>query len=85
VLPAKYSWGDQIKEGEVRSVCLTYGGKEKCMQGCGEEHEGRRPLANHRHRWEDNIKMDLKEIEWNNMDWIHVVEECSKWQVLVSS
>jgi hypothetical protein len=32
--------------------------------------EGKRPLGKHRRRWDDNIKMDLAEIEWGDMDWI---------------
>jgi hypothetical protein len=32
--------------------------------------EGKRPLGRSRRRWEDNIKMDLKDIVWNSMDWI---------------
>jgi hypothetical protein len=55
------------------------------MQCSGEECEGRRPLARHMHRWEDNIKMDLKAIEWKDMDRIHLVGECNKWQVFVNS
>jgi hypothetical protein len=31
---------------------------------------GRRPLGKPRHRWVDNIKIDLREIEWDGMDWI---------------
>jgi hypothetical protein len=38
-----------------------YGVEDKCVQGCGEECAGRRPLVRHRHRWEDNIKMGPKE------------------------
>jgi hypothetical protein len=33
--------------------------------------EGRRPLGRPRHRWEDNIKMDLWEIGYGDVDWIH--------------
>jgi hypothetical protein len=33
--------------------------------------EGRRPLGKPRHRWEDNIKMDLREIGFGDVDWIH--------------
>jgi hypothetical protein len=33
--------------------------------------EGRRPLGRPRHRWKDNIKMDLKEIGCGDVDWIH--------------
>jgi hypothetical protein len=32
--------------------------------------EGRRPLGRPRRRWVDNIKMDLREIEWYGLDWI---------------
>jgi hypothetical protein len=32
--------------------------------------EGKRPLGRPRHRWVDNIKMDLREIGWDGMDWI---------------
>jgi hypothetical protein len=30
--------------------------------------EGRRPLGRLRHKWEDNIKMDLREVGWGGMD-----------------
>jgi hypothetical protein len=42
----------------------------KIMVGKPEE---KRPLARIRHRWEDNIRIDLKEIEWEPVDWIHLV------------
>jgi hypothetical protein len=32
--------------------------------------EGKRLLGRRRRIWEDNTKMDLREIEWNAMDWI---------------
>jgi hypothetical protein len=34
--------------------------------------EGRRPLGRPRRRWEDNIKMDLAEIGFGDVDWIHL-------------
>jgi hypothetical protein len=34
--------------------------------------EGKRPLRRSRHRWEDNIRMDLKEIRWEGVDWMHL-------------
>jgi hypothetical protein len=36
------------------------------------KHEGRRPLERPRRRWEDNIKMDLREVGWGEMVWINV-------------
>ena len=32
--------------------------------------EGKRPPGRRRHRWDDNIKMDLQEVGWRDMDWI---------------
>jgi hypothetical protein len=37
--------------------------------------EGKRPLGRPRRRWEDNIKMDLREIEWGDMDWIALAQD----------
>jgi hypothetical protein len=34
--------------------------------------EGKRPLIRPRRKWVDNIKIDLKEIGWGDMDWIHL-------------
>jgi hypothetical protein len=35
----------------------------------------KRPLRKPRHRWEDNIRMDLREIGWDVVDWMHLVQE----------
>jgi len=40
------------------------GGKERCIQGFGGETEGKGPLRRPRHRWEDNIVMELQEMVW---------------------
>jgi hypothetical protein len=37
--------------------------------------EGRRQLGRPRRRWEDNIKMDLREIGFGDMDWIHLAQD----------
>jgi hypothetical protein len=37
--------------------------------------EGKRPLGRPRHRWMDNIKMDLLEIVWNVVDWIGLAQD----------
>jgi hypothetical protein len=36
--------------------------------------EGKKPLRRPRRRWVDNIKMDLREIGWNSVDWIHLAQ-----------
>jgi hypothetical protein len=47
--------------------------------------EGRRPLGRPRHRWEDNIKMDLKETGFEDMDWIHLARDRDTWWALVNT
>jgi hypothetical protein len=37
--------------------------------------EGKRPLGRPKRRWVDNIKMDLREIGWDCMDWIELVQD----------
>jgi hypothetical protein len=47
--------------------------------------EGNRPLGRHRPRWVDNIKMDLNEIGWDSMDWIHLAQDSDCLRVLVNT
>jgi hypothetical protein len=44
-----------------------------------EKHEGKTPLGRPRCRWKDNIKIELKEIEWEDMDCINVAQVSEKW------
>jgi hypothetical protein len=46
--------------------------------------EGRRPLGRPRHRWENNIKMDLQEVEWVGMNWIELAQDRDSWWALVN-
>jgi hypothetical protein len=46
--------------------------------------ERKRPLARPRCRWQDNIRMDLKEIMWEGVDWIHLAQDRDHWLALVS-
>jgi hypothetical protein len=46
--------------------------------------EGKRPLGRPRHRWVNNIKMDLREIEWDGMDWISLAQDRDQWTALVN-
>jgi hypothetical protein len=47
--------------------------------------EGRRPLGRPRHRWEDNIEMDLQNVGWGAMDWIELAEDRDSWRALVNA
>ena len=46
--------------------------------------EGKRPLGRPKHRWEDNIKMDLQEV-CGGMDWIELAQDRDRWQALVNA
>ena len=39
------------------------------------KHEGKSPLGRPRHSWEDNIKMDLREVDCVPGDWINLAED----------
>jgi len=36
---------------------------------------GKRPLGRPKHRWEDNIRMNLREIGWEVVDWMHLAQD----------
>jgi hypothetical protein len=47
--------------------------------------EGKRPPGRPRRRWVDNIKMDLREIGCDGMDWIDLAQDRDQWRALVST
>jgi hypothetical protein len=47
--------------------------------------EGRRPLERPRSRWENNIKMDLREVGWGGMDWMNLAQDRNRWQDVVNA
>jgi hypothetical protein len=47
--------------------------------------EGKRPLGRRRHRWVDNIKMDILEIGWGGVDWIGLAQDRYRWRALVNA
>jgi hypothetical protein len=47
--------------------------------------EGRRPVGRPRRRWEDNIKMDPREIGFGDVYWIHWTQDRDRWRALVNT
>jgi hypothetical protein len=45
--------------------------------------EGRRPLERPRRRWEDNIKIDLREIGCGGADWVDLAQDSDRWRAIV--
>jgi hypothetical protein len=47
--------------------------------------EGKRSLRRPRHRWVDNIRMDLGEVGWGDVDWIGLAKDRNRWRAVVNS
>jgi hypothetical protein len=47
--------------------------------------EGQRPLRRSRHRWEDNIKIDVQEVGYEGMDWIDLAQDRDRWRAIVNA
>jgi transcription termination factor 2 len=47
--------------------------------------EGKRPLGRHRRRWEDNIRLDLRETGWGGMGCIDLAQDRDQWRALVNT
>ena len=65
-------------------ACGTYGegrGVHRVLVG---KPEGKRPLGRPRHRWEDNIKMDLREVGGVG-DWMELAQDRDRWRALVNT
>ena len=67
--------GHVARMGEGRGVYRVLVGKP----------EGKRPLGRPRHRWDDNIKMDLQEVGCGGMDWIEMAQDRDRWRALVNA
>jgi len=46
--------------------------------------DGGRPLGRPKHRWVDDIRLDLQEVGCGYMDWIGLAQDRDRWQMLVS-
>jgi hypothetical protein len=47
--------------------------------------EGKRPLGRPRRRWVDNIRMDLGDVGWGDVDWIGLAQYRNRWRAIVNS
>jgi hypothetical protein len=65
-------------------ACGIYGGEGNAYGALVGNSEGKRPSGGPGWRWEGNIQMNLKEIGWDGMDWIHLAQDRNKWWAVVS-
>jgi hypothetical protein len=74
-----------IKSRRMGGVCSAQGGHEKWYKILVGKSAGKRPLGIPRHRWVDNIKMDIREIVFEGVDWIHLAQNKDRWWALVNT
>jgi hypothetical protein len=67
--------GHVVRMGEERKVYKVLVGKP----------EGKRPLGRPRRRWEDGIRMDLRETGWGSVDWIQLAQDRDRCRAVVSA
>jgi hypothetical protein len=72
-------------ENEMGRACSTNGEKRNAYRLLVGKPEGKRPLGRPRHRWEDNVRINLREIGWAGMDWIDLAQDRDQWRVLVNT
>jgi hypothetical protein len=67
--------GHEVRMGEKRDEYSILVGKP----------EGKRPLRRPKGRWVVNIRMDLREIGWDGVDWIDLAQDGDQWRALVNT
>jgi hypothetical protein len=65
-------------------ACSLHGREGQCIVGLVEKLEGKRPVGRSRCSLQGDIKMDLKEIEWDFIDWINLAQDRDEWPALVN-
>jgi hypothetical protein len=85
-----YSFPDiirQVKSRRMRWVghVTSMGEERKVYKVLVGKPEGKRPLERPRRRWEDGIRMDLREIGLEGVDWIRLYQDRDRWWAIVSA
>jgi hypothetical protein len=67
-----------FKEAGIDRACSTHD-KRNAYRILMGKREGKRPLGRSRRRWENNIKMDIREIKLDGMDYINLADDRDQW------
>jgi hypothetical protein len=71
-------------KNEKDGACSTHGERRSEYMILVGIPEGKEPLERPKHRWGDNIKMGLQNVEWG-MDWIDLAQNRDRWQDFVNA
>jgi hypothetical protein len=74
-----------FEKSEMPGACRTYGGGERYVGSLVGKHERMRIFGRPEHRWEDNIKINLKEMKWFGVDLIDLAQNKDKWVALLNA
>jgi hypothetical protein len=66
-------------------ACSAHGERRSVYRVLVRKPKGNRPLGRDRHRWEDNIKMDLQKVACGGMGWIELAQDRDSWRSLVNA
>jgi hypothetical protein len=66
-------------------ACSTNEEKRNAYRILVRNPEGKRPLGRPRRRWMDSIKMELREVGWDGMDWIDLAHDRDQWRALLNA
>jgi hypothetical protein len=85
-----YSWPDIIRQIKSRWIrwaghVARMGERSKVYRVLVGKPKGKRPLEWPRHRWEDGIRMDLRETGLEGVEWIHLAQDKDRWRAVVNT
>jgi hypothetical protein len=75
IMSRRMRWAGKVARMARRNAYRVLVGKARRKETT------RRP----RRRWEDNIRMELREIEWGGIDWIDLAQDMDQWRALVNT
>jgi hypothetical protein len=78
---SRYYSVDEIKVDEMDGSCSTYGKMRNAYNILVGKGSPGRP----RRRWEDNFRMDIREIRWEGVDWMHLIQDRDQWRPLMNT
>jgi hypothetical protein len=75
-----------MKDNEVGGTCGMHGRGEECVQGFDGKARRKETIWKTKcRRWEDGIRMDLREIVRRSVDWIQLAQDRDRWWAVVNT